>query len=406
MKRFIAILRVALRALRRNVMRTLLTMLGIIIGVAAVIGMVSIGTGARVQVEQQIAALGQNVIMILAGNMSRGGMFSGMGGAPTLTLEDALALRTEVEGVAYMSPEVRGNVQIVAGNLNWNASAMGVSQEYLDLRAWPLADGEFFTESDVTTSARKVVLGQTTAKKLFEDANPVGTTVRIKGIPFVVAGLLSAKGSNMMGQDQDDIALVPYSTAMRRLFGQNFLRSINLGASDSASIKNVTTQIGELLRQRHRILPGRDDDFMIRTQEEITEFATSTAKTMTSLLGAIAGVSLLVGGIGIMNIMLVSVTERTREIGIRLAVGARRRDILRQFLTEAVVLSLVGGLIGIGLGVGVSLALAAQFNWPTLTPTYAIVGSFIFSAVVGVFFGYYPARKAAQLDPIEALRFE
>ena len=255
MKRFIAILRVALRALRRNVMRTLLTMLGIIIGVAAVIGMVSIGTGARVQVEQQIAALGQNVIMIMAGNMSRGGMFSGMGGAPTLTLEDALALRTEVEGVAYMSPEVRGNVQIVAGNLNWNASVMGVSQEYLDLRAWPLADGEFFTESDVNASARKVVLGQTTAKKLFEDANPIGATVRIKGIPFTVTGLLSAKGSNMMGMDQDDISLVPYSTAMHRLFGQNFLRSINLGASDSASIKNVSTQIGELLRQRHRILP-------------------------------------------------------------------------------------------------------------------------------------------------------
>ena len=406
MKRFIAILRVALRALRRNVMRTLLTMLGIIIGVAAVIGMVSIGTGARVQVEQQIAALGQNVIMIMAGNMSRGGMFSGMGGAPTLTLEDALALRTEVEGVAYMSPEVRGNVQIVAGNLNWNASVMGVSQEYLDLRAWPLADGEFFTESDVNASARKVVLGQTTAKKLFEDANPVGATVRIKGIPFTVVGLLSAKGSNMMGMDQDDISLVPYSTAMHRLFGQNFLRSINLGASDSASIKAVTTQISELLRQRHRILPGRDDDFMVRTQEEITEFATSTAKTMTGLLGAIAGVSLLVGGIGIMNIMLVSVTERTREIGIRLAVGARKRDIMRQFLTEAVVLSLVGGLIGIGVGIGVSLGLAAQFNWPTLTPTYAIVGSFIFSAAVGVFFGYYPARKAAQLDPIEALRFE
>jgi putative ABC transport system permease protein len=406
MKRFIAILRVALRALRRNVMRTLLTMLGIIIGVAAVIGMVSIGTGARVQVEQQIAALGQNVIMIMAGNMSRGGMFSGMGGAPTLTLEDALALRTEVEGVAYMSPEVRGNVQIVAGNLNWNASVMGVSQEYLDLRAWPLADGEFFTESDVNASARKVVLGQTTAKKLFEDANPIGATVRIKGIPFTVTGLLSAKGSNMMGMDQDDISLVPYSTAMHRLFGQNFLRSINLGASDPASIKNVSTQIGELLRQRHRILPGRDDDFMVRTQEEITEFATSTAKTMTGLLGAIAGVSLLVGGIGIMNIMLVSVTERTREIGIRLAVGARKRDIMRQFLTEAVVLSLVGGLIGIGVGIGVSLGLAAQFNWPTLTPTYAIVGSFIFSAAVGVFFGYYPARKAAQLDPIEALRFE
>jgi putative ABC transport system permease protein len=406
MKRFIAILRVALRALRRNVMRTLLTMLGIIIGVAAVIGMVSIGTGARVQVEQQIAGLGQNVIMIMAGNMSRGGMFSGMGGAPTLTLEDAIALRTEIEGVAYMSPEVRGNVQIVAGNLNWNASVMGVSQEYIDLRAWPLAEGDFFTEDDVNASARKVVLGQTTAQKLFEDANPIGASVRIKGIPFTVVGLLSAKGSNMMGMDQDDIALVPHSTAMRRLFGQNFLRSVNLGASDPASIKSVTTQIGELLRQRHRILPGRDDDFMIRTQAEITEFATSTAKTMTGLLGAIAGVSLLVGGIGIMNIMLVSVTERTREIGIRLAVGARRRDILRQFLTEAVVLSLVGGLIGIGVGVGVSLALAAQFNWPTLTPTYAIVGAFLFSATIGVFFGYYPARKAAQLDPIEALRFE
>jgi putative ABC transport system permease protein len=406
MKRALAILRVALRALRRNLMRTLLTMLGIIIGVTAVIGMVSIGTGARVQVEQQIAALGQNVIMIMAGNMSRGGMFSGMGGAPTLTLDDAIAFRKEIEGVAYMSPEVRGNVQIVAGNLNWNASIMGVSHEYLELRAWPLDDGNFFTEDDINASSRKVVLGQTTAKKLFEDASPIGAMVRIKGIPFTVVGLLSAKGSNMMGMDQDDVALVPYSTAMHRLFGQNFLRSINVGATDAASIANVTTQITELLRQRHRIAPGRDDDFMIRSQAEITEFATSTAKTMTGLLGAIAGVSLLVGGIGIMNIMLVSVTERTREIGIRLAVGARKRDIMRQFLTEAVVLSVVGGLIGIGVGIGVSLALAAQFNWPVLTPTYAIVGAFLFSAAVGVFFGYYPARKAAQLDPIDALRFE
>lgn len=406
MKRIAATVRLALRALRRNVMRSLLTMLGVIIGVAAVIGMVSIGTGARVQVEQQIAALGQNVIMVMAGNMSRGGMFSGMGGAPTLTLEDAAALRNEVDGIVYMSPEVRGAAQIVAGSLNWNSSILGVSHEYLDLRAWSLAEGSFFTEDDISASSRKVVLGQTAAKKLFEDSSPIGATVRIKGIPFTVVGLLAAKGSNMMGQDQDDIALVPYSTAMRRLFGQSFLRSINLGAADGVPIADVTTQISELLRQRHRILPGRDDDFMVRTQEEITEFATSTAKTMTGLLGAIAGVSLLVGGIGIMNIMLVSVTERTREIGIRLAVGARRRDIMRQFLTEAVVLSLVGGLIGIGVGIGVSLALAAQFNWPTLTPAYAVFGAFLFSAAVGVFFGYYPARQAAGLDPIEALRYE
>ncbi|PTX98455.1 ABC transporter permease [Opitutus sp. ER46] len=406
MKRLLAILRVALRALRRNVLRTFLTMLGIIIGVAAVIGMVSIGTGARVQVEQQIAALGQNVIMVMAGNMSRGGMFSGMGGAPTLTLEDAFALRNEVDGVATMSPEVRGNVQVVAGNLNWNVQVMGVSHEYLDLRAWPLSEGDFFTEQDIRASTRTCVLGQTTAKKLFEDASPIGAAVRVKGIPFTVVAVLAPKGSNMMGQDQDDVVFVPYSTAMRRLFGQNFLRAINLGAASPDRIKDVTTQVAELLRQRHRIQPGRDDDFMVRTQQEITEFATSTAKTMTGLLGAIAGVSLLVGGIGIMNIMLVSVTERTREIGIRLAVGARRRDILRQFLTEAVVLSIAGGLVGIATGVGVSMALAAQFNWPTLTPTYAVAGAFLFSAMVGVFFGYYPARKAAQLDPIEALRYE
>jgi len=406
MKRFIAILRVALRALRRNVMRTLLTMLGIIIGVAAVIGMVSIGTGARVQVEQQIAALGQNVVMIMAGNMSRGGMFSGMGGAPTLTLDDAIALRKEIDGVAYMSPEVRGNVQLVAGNLNWNASVMGVSQEYLELRAWPLAEGEFFTEEDITGAARKLVLGQTTAKKLFEDASPIGALVRIKGIPFTVVGLLSAKGSNMMGQDQDDVALVPHTTAMHRLFGQNFLRSINISAADATSIENVSTQISELLRQRHRILPGRDDDFMVRSQAEITEFATSTAKTMTGLLGAIAGVSLLVGGIGIMNIMLVSVTERTREIGIRLAIGATAREVLLQFLVEAVTLSCVGGLLGILLALGLCLGLARLIQVPFNFNVQINVIAFLFSAAVGILFGYAPARRAARLNPIDALRHE
>ena len=406
MKALLALFRVALRALRRNILRTLLTMLGIIIGVAAVIAMVSIGTGARVQVEQQIAGLGQNVIMVMAGGVSRGGVFTGMSGASTLTLEDATALRTEIEGVAYMSPEIRGSAQVVAGNLNWNTTVMGVSQEYLDLRAWPLAEGEFFAESDVRNTSRVAVLGQTTAKKLFEDSNPIGATIRIKNVPFTVVGLLAPKGTNMMGQDQDDTVLVPHLTAMRRLFGQNFLRSVNLGASSPEVMAEVTTQIADLLRQRHRIQAGREDDFMVRTQQEITEFATSTSRVMTALLGAIAGVSLLVGGIGIMNIMLVSVTERTREIGIRLAVGARKRDIQRQFLLEAVLLSVVGGLVGIGLGTGVSTLLAAKLNWPTLTPFYAVGGAFLFSAVIGVFFGFYPAKKASQLDPIEALRYE
>jgi len=406
MKKIISLFRVATRALRRNVLRTMLTMLGIIIGVSAVIAMVSIGTGARIQVEKQVASLGQNVVMVMAGGMMRGGVFTGMGAAPTLTLEDVAALRSEVEGVAFVSPEVRGSAQLTAGNLNWNTSIMGESEEYLEIRAWPLAEGDFFTAEDVRSGARVAVLGKTTATKIFEDANPVGELIRIKDVPFTVVGLLSAKGSNMMGQDQDDAVIVPYTTAMRRLFGQTNLRSITLSATAAAEIENVSTQVTALLRQRHRIQAGREDNFMLRTQQEITEFATSTTKIMTGLLGAIAGVSLLVGGIGIMNIMLVSVTERTREIGIRLAVGARKRDIQRQFLLEAVLLSLVGGLVGIVGGVAASALVAKQLNWPTLTPSYAVGGAFLFSAAIGIFFGYYPARKAAQLDPIEALRYE
>jgi len=406
MKTILSLIKVSVMALRRNVMRTLLTMLGIIIGVGAVIAMVSIGTGARIQMEQQIAGLGQNVVMIMAGSASRNGIFSGMGGMPTLTTEDVAAMRREIDGIAYISPEARLSAQLTAGNLNWNTTIMGESEEYLDLRLWPMADGDFLSSEEVKAGARVAVLGQTTAKKLFEDANPVGQTIRIRNIPFTIVGLLSAKGTNMMGQDQDDTVIIPYTTAMQRLLGQTNLRSINLSASSGEGIKTLTDQITDLLRQRHRIQEGKDDDFMIRTQQEITEFATSTTKVMTGLLGAIAGVSLLVGGIGIMNIMLVSVTERTREIGIRLAVGGRRRDIQRQFLLEAVMLCILGGAIGILVGVAASQLVASQLNWPTATPTTAVVGAFLFSAVIGVFFGFYPAQKAARLDPIEALRYE
>jgi len=406
MKRFLTTLRLAFRALRRNAMRSLLTMLGIVIGVAAVIAMVSIGTGARTQVETQIASLGQNLILVMSGNVRPGGVFTGFGGAGTLTVADADAIRTEIEGIAVVSPEVRGSAQLVAGNLNWSTTVMGESHDYLDLRQWSVDDGACFTELDVRATARVAVLGQTVANTLFPSASVVGQSIRIQGVPFSVAGVLAAKGTNTMGQDQDDVVFVPYTTAMRRLFGQTNLRSMNVSASSPGVIADVSEQIGELLRQRHRIQSGHDDDFMVRTQQEIAQFATSTSRIMTALLGAIAGVSLLVGGIGIMNIMLVSVTERTREIGIRMAIGAKRRDILRQFLFESVLLTSAGGLAGIAAGIAASRTLAAELNWATLTPPYAVASAFLFSGVVGVFFGYYPARKAARLDPIEALRYE
>jgi putative ABC transport system permease protein len=406
MMRLLATLRIALRALRRNVMRTILTALGVIIGVGAVIAMVSIGTGAKAQVEAQIAALGQNVILVMAGGTTRGGVFSGMGSAGTLRVEDALAIREEVEGVACVSPEVRVSAQVTAGNVNWNTSIYGESEEYFDLRRWPIEEGSAFGAADVKAVNRVAVLGKTVVKELFADTSPVGQTVRIRGIPFVVTGVLASKGSNFFGQDQDDAVIVPYTTAMRRLFGITALRSIQISAASDRLVQPVVEQVTALLRQRHRIPEGRDDDFHVHTQQELTEMATSTAKVMTTLLGSIAGVSLLVGGIGIMNIMLVSVTERTREIGIRLAVGAKRRDILMQFLIEAVTLSVGGGIIGVLAGLGASVIIARQMNWPTLTPPESVALAFLFSAAVGIFFGFYPARRASRLDPIEALRYE
>jgi len=401
-----ATIKIALRALRRNPLRTLLTMLGIIIGVGAVIAMVSIGNGAKAQVEAQIATLGQNVILVLSGNVSRGGFRMAFGSAPSLTREDYQAIRNEINGIAGISPEVRSFAQIAAGNQNLNTQVLGVGEDYLDIRSWPLAEGVSFTESDVRNAGKTAIIGQTTATTLFGEGDPIGQIIRIKNAPFTVVGLLSAKGMSMMGSDQDDVVMVPYTSAMVRLSGGTTFRSFSVQAASAESLADVQSQITELLRQRHRIGAGQDDDFIVRTQQEISEMATATSRIMTVLLAAIAGVSLLVGGIGIMNIMLVSVTERTREIGVRLAVGARGRDILLQFLIEAVTLSVVGGLVGIGLGVGGAQALSSNFGWATLVSPDSIVMAFAFSAAIGVFFGFYPARKAAQLDPIEALRYE
>ncbi len=404
--RLLATLSMAIRALRRNLLRTLLTMLGIIIGVGAVIAMVSIGNGAKAQVEAQIASLGQNVIMILSGQVTRGGFSMGFGSAPTLTKGDYEALRSETDSVRGVSPEVRSFVQIAAGNQNLNTQVFGVGEDYIEIRAWPLRSGSNFTETDVRNAAKVAVIGQTTATTLFGDSDPVGQVVRIKNAPFTIVGALAPKGMAMMGNDQDDIILVPYTSAMVRLTGATTFRSFLVQAAGPGDMARTQEEIVELLRQRHRIGPDRDDDFMVRTQEEIAAMATSTSRIMTVLLGAIAGVSLLVGGIGIMNIMLVSVTERTREIGLRLAVGARSRDILWQFLIEAVVLSVAGGLLGIGLGVGGARAVSANFGWTTLVSAQSIVLAFAFSAAIGVFFGFYPARQASRLDPIEALHYE
>src|ERR1017187_2808739 len=404
--RYFVILKAAFRALRRNKMRTVLTMLGIIIGVGAVIAMVGIGNGAKAQVQARIAALGQNVIMVFSGSVNRGGVFTGFGGAGTLTVEDALAMGKDVPGVTGVSPEVRSGAQIMAGNNNWQTSVMGESVDYLTIRQWDIADGVMFTDSDVRSAAKVCILGKTTADKLFPDDDPVGKTIRIKNVPMKVLGVLRAKGASMFGSDQDDTIVVPYTTGMKRFAGVTMLRSINVQAVSAEQMAEVQNGIAELLRQRHRIQPGRDDDFMMRNQQEIAEAMSATTEVMTALLAAIASVSLLVGGIGIMNIMLVSVTERTREIGIRMAVGARGRDILLQFLIEAVALSSTGGLLGILSGVGGAKLITMIKNWPTLVYPQSIIIAFAFSAAVGVFFGFYPARKASQLDPIDALRYE
>ena len=409
MTTLLAGLRIALRALTVNKMRSVLTMLGIIIGVAAVIAMVAIGSGAKARIAEQIASMGSNLLMVMSGSSTSGGMRFGMGTVPTLTVDDAKAIQTEIPGVKYVAPNVTGVAQVVYGNQNWSTIINGTSPEALEIREWPLASGRPFMQQDVDGATKVCVLGKTVAENLFGGMDPVGQIVRVKKVPFTVLGVLAPKGQSTWGQDQDDIVFVPLTTAQKQLFGQQFpgmVRVIAVQAREPDQVEEAEVQITDLLRQRHRIQPNQENDFSVRNLSEVMASAEQSADVMSLLLGAIASISLIVGGIGIMNIMLVSVTERTREIGIRIAVGAKSRDILLQFLIESLVLSLVGGIIGIGLGVAGTLVLSSFTNWPTLFSPQAILLAFVFSACVGVFFGFYPARKASLLNPIEALRYE
>ena len=403
----IAVFKIALRALRRNILRSFLTMLGIIVGISAVIVGVSMGAGAKAEVDKRIASMGQNLLTVYSGNMSRGGVRGGFGMAPNLQPSDYEAIRKEVTGISAASPEVRANSQIAAGNQNTAVQVSGVSAEYLQARSWNLQGGDNFTETDVRNANKVCLIGATTAKTLFgENIDPVGQVIRIKSAPFTVVGWLEAKGSGSFGQDQDDVILLPYTSVMKRLSGDTRFRSIFVQAESPEAIADVQQQITELLRQRHQITEGKDDDFMVRTQQETSDFFNANNRIMTILIGFFAGISLVVGGIGIMNIMLVSVTERTREIGIRMAVGARGRDVLLQFLTEAVLLSALGGALGIATGYWLAPLLTKVAGFPTLISQQSVLLAFTVSAIIGIVFGFFPALKAARLDPIDALRYE
>ena len=404
----IATIKLALNALARNKMRSILTMLGIIIGVGAVIAMVGIGQGASASIQSQISQLGNNLLYVSAGSSSAGGIRGGSGTGTTLTVEDIEAIEREVPSVRAASPSLRAGGQLVFGNQNWSASSgiIGANEKFPEIRGWQVGSGDFFTGADVRTAARVAVLGKTVADNLFAGMDPVGQTLRIRNLPFRVVGVLSPKGQNQIGQDQDDTVIIPYTAAMKKLLSTTRLSMGMVSAISSDATFTAERQITELLRQRHRLAPNEEDDFTVRNLSDIAEAATASSSIMTKLLASIAGVSLLVGGIGIMNIMLVSVTERTREIGIRMAIGARSRVIRRQFLIESITLSLVGGILGVLVGVGASITISRTLEWPTLISPISIIASVVFSVVVGVVFGYYPARKAASLDPIEALRYE
>lgn len=398
--------RVSLRALNRNKMRSFLTALGIIIGVGAVITMISIGQGAKAAVEERFNSMGTNLLFVSPGSHSFRGRHGGGGTFNTLTSEDARAIQEKADSVRYISPSVSGRAQTIYGNKNWNTSIQGTGAKYPEIRNWKLEEGVFLDENQVKASAKVCVLGSEVKNNLFEGEDPIGKIIRIKKIPFKVIGVFESKGESGGWFNRDDMIVVPYTTAQKRILGIDYINNIDVSAVSSLKSKEATAQIEEILRIRHKIAPGAEDDFHVRNMSEIAEGAAESTRILTILLAGIASVSLLVGGIGIMNIMLVSVTERIREIGIRMSVGAREKDILFQFLIEAIVLSILGGLIGIGAGVLASKLISHFAGWQTLVSAGAIVMAFLFSGSVGVFFGFYPARKASRLDPIEALRYE
>jgi putative ABC transport system permease protein len=408
---FGALLRIALRALAVNKLRSALTMLGIVIGVGAVIVMIAVGAGAQARVEEQIRALGSNLLLVMPGSTTAGGVRLGFGSGSTLTEDDVVAINREIPE-ALAAPALRGSAQVIWGNTNWSTQIFGVTPEYLDVRQWPLAAGRVFEPAEMAAAAKVCLIGATVAKQLFGDGDPLDQSIRIKRVPFTVVGVLDVKGQSMMGTDQDDLILVPIKTARSRVLGtasaarNRTVGTIWVKAADGVDTRTVEEEVRSLLRQRHRIQPGADDDFSLRNLAEVMAAQEASSRVLALLLAAVASVSLLVGGIGIMNIMLVSVTERTREIGLRMAVGARTRDILGQFLVEAVTLSLIGGLAGVAIGIGTSFLIAQLAGWRIVISPDAVGLAVAFAFVIGVFFGFYPARKAARLNPVEALRFE